>query len=159
HLEYKQAHMGDGLAPSGRKRRLNISTLLRPHLSSLILGLVAVAGEGAAHLLQPWPLKIVLDNVLRSRGAHASIIQRIEALAGADKLGILRFACGAVLGIAILDALASYLEKYLTTSIGQWISHDLRRMVYSHIQKLSLAFHDQKRTGDLISRVTSDIDA
>jgi ATP-binding cassette subfamily B protein len=51
------------------------------------------------------------------------------------------------------------LEKYLTTSIGQWISYDLRRTVYSHMQKLSLAFHDQERTGDLISRVTSDIDA
>src|SRR6201988_5208527 len=37
--------------------------------------------------------------------------------------------------------------------------HDLRRTLYSHIQKLSLSFHDQKRTGDLISRVTSDIDA
>src|SRR3977135_453351 len=37
--------------------------------------------------------------------------------------------------------------------------HDLRRVLYSHIQKLSLSFHDQKRTGDLISRVTSDIDA
>ena len=37
--------------------------------------------------------------------------------------------------------------------------HDLRRMLYSHIQRLSLAYHDQKQTGDLISRVTSDIDA
>jgi subfamily B ATP-binding cassette protein MsbA len=43
--------------------------------------------------------------------------------------------------------------------VGQWISYDLRRTVYSHVQKLSLAFHDQKRTGDLISRVTSDIDS
>jgi subfamily B ATP-binding cassette protein MsbA len=37
--------------------------------------------------------------------------------------------------------------------------HDLRRMLYHHIQRLSLSWHDQKRTGDLISRVTSDIDA
>ena len=37
--------------------------------------------------------------------------------------------------------------------------HDLRRTLYSHIQRLSLAYHDQKQTGDLISRVTSDIDA
>src|SRR5260221_7808655 len=37
--------------------------------------------------------------------------------------------------------------------------HDLRRVLYSHIQRLSLSYHDHKRTGDLISRVTSDIDA
>src|ERR1051325_11017130 len=37
--------------------------------------------------------------------------------------------------------------------------HDLRRTLYSHIQRLSLAYHDDQRTGDLISRVTSDIDA
>ncbi|MDX6384590.1 MAG: ATP-binding cassette, subfamily bacterial, partial [Blastocatellia bacterium] len=39
------------------------------------------------------------------------------------------------------------------------VMHDLRRVLYSHIQRLSLSFHDQKQTGDLISRVTSDIDA
>ena len=37
--------------------------------------------------------------------------------------------------------------------------HDLRRTLYSHVQRLSLAYHDHKQTGDLISRVTSDIDA
>jgi subfamily B ATP-binding cassette protein MsbA len=43
--------------------------------------------------------------------------------------------------------------------VGQWVLHDLRQTLYFHIQRLSLAYHDQKQTGDLISRVTSDIDA
>jgi ATP-binding cassette, subfamily B, bacterial len=43
--------------------------------------------------------------------------------------------------------------------VGQWVTHDLRRTLYSHIQRLSLAYHDHKQTGDLISRVTGDIDA
>jgi len=64
-----------------------------------------------------------------------------------------------VVVIAIVGAVCSYTEKYLTTSAGQWVMHDLRRTLYSHIQWLSLSYHDQKRTGDLISRVTSDIDA
>src|SRR6266850_713926 len=76
-----------------------------------------------------------------------------------DKFSILNFAVLAVLLIAIFGAISSYFEKYLTTSVGQWVMHDLRRVLYSHIQRLSLSFHDQKRTGDLISRVTSDIDA
>jgi subfamily B ATP-binding cassette protein MsbA len=118
-----------------------------------------VAGEAAANLLQPWPLKIVLDDVLRSRSSHATVMRWIQSFISDDKLAILKFACAAVLLIAALDAVSSYVEKYLTTSVGQWIAHDLRQMVYSHIQRLSLAFHDQERTGDLISRVTSDIDA
>src|SRR6266480_6566198 len=67
--------------------------------------------------------------------------------------------CAGVIVIALLDAICTYAEKYLTTSVGQWIAYDLRSTIYAHVQKLSLAFHDQKRIGDLISRVTNDIDA
>jgi ATP-binding cassette, subfamily B, bacterial len=120
---------------------------------------LAVAGEGAANLLEPWPLKIVLDSVLRSKESHASVMNWIQHFVGTDKLAMLKFACLAVLAIAALDAICTYSEKYLTTSVAQWISYDLRRTIYSHMQKLSLAFHDQERTGDLISRVTGDIDS
>src|SRR5215475_13809080 len=146
-------------AQKGRTKRLRIRGLLRPHVGALTLGLLAVAGEGAANLLQPWPLKIVLDDVLRSRESHTTVAHWVQVLVGSDKLAMLRFACMAVVAIALLDAIASYVEKYLTISVAQWVSYDLRGRVYSHIQKLSLAFHDQERTGDLISRVTSDIDS
>jgi ATP-binding cassette, subfamily B, bacterial len=144
---------------SYNKKRINIRELLRPHLFALSVGFLAVIGEGFANLLGPWPLKIVLDDVLKGKESHASAERWIHALVGTDKLAILEVACLAVLAIAVLDAISTYLEKYLTTSVGQWISHDLRRTVYAHIQKLSLAFHDEERTGDLISRVTSDIDS
>lgn len=161
HLEKTEApvRVESRISFPGRKKRLSIRELLRPHVGALIIGLLAVAGEGTANLLQPWPLKIVLDDVLRSHESHAWVMRWMHTLIGVDKLAMLRFACLAVLAIAALDAIASYFEKYLTTSVGQWISYDLRRKVYSHIQKLSLAFHDQERTGDLISRVTNDIDA
>ena len=146
-------------SPARRQTRLSIRELLKPHAASLVIGLLAVAGEAAANLLGPWPLKLVLDDVLRDRESHASFARWIHRIVGDDKLAMLKFACLAVLLIAVLDAVASYLEKYLTTSVGQWIAHDLRQRVYSHMQKLSLAFHDQERTGDLITRVTSDIDA
>src|SRR5215469_8004551 len=47
-----------------------------------------------------------------------------------------------VLGIASLGAVSSYTEKRITTSVGQWVMHDLRRTLYSHMQRLSLAYHD-----------------
>jgi len=140
-------------------KRLTIRTLLSPHTGALVLGLLAVIGESAANLLEPWPLKIVLDNVLHSKASSGWLNSLIHKVAGYDSLSILKFACLAVIGIAILDAISSYAEKYLTTSVGQWVTHDLRRALYSHLQRLSLAYHDQKRTGDLISTVTSDIDS
>jgi ATP-binding cassette, subfamily B, bacterial len=139
--------------------RLTIRELLQPHVSALSLGLLAVIGEGAANLLEPWPLKIVLDDVFKTRQVHGWLNSLIYSSVGYDKIAILKFACIAVLAIAVLDAICSYAEKYLTTSVGQWVTHDLRRVLYSHIQRLSLAYHDHKQTGDLISRVTSDIDA
>jgi subfamily B ATP-binding cassette protein MsbA len=83
----------------------------------------------------------------------------VQSIAGNNSLTILRLAALAAVAIAAGGALCAYLQKYLTTSIGQWVMHDLRLKLYSHIQGLSLAFHDHKQTGDLISRVTSDIDA
>ena len=152
-------HEGKVLSKPLSPRRLTIRTLLRPHTGALTLGLVAVIGESAANLLEPWPLKIVLDNVLRAKTSGGWLNRFIHHVAGYDPLGILKFACIAVVGIAILDAISSYAEKYLTTSVGQWVTHDLRRALYSHLQRLSLAYHDRKRTGDLISTVTSDIDS
>ncbi len=143
-------------APLPRKR-LTIRELLRPHTGSLVLGFVCVLGEAAANLLEPWPLKVVLDHVLRNKAT--SMLGWIHRLVGTDRIAILKFACLAVIVIAVVDAICSYGEKYLTTSMGQWITYDLRRAIYSHVQRLSLAFHDEKRTGDLISRVTDDVDA
>ena len=138
---------------------LTIRELLRPHFKLLAMGLAAVIGEGIANLLQPWPLKVVLDNVLKSREMHGWLNHLIFSAAGDDKLAILKLAAIAVLAIALVDAVCSYMQKYITTSVGQWVTHDLRRMLYHHIQRLSLAYHDNSQTGDLISRVTSDIDA
>src|SRR5579863_4902642 len=145
---------------AGSRSKFSITDLLKPHSTALVLGLVAAVGEGVANLLEPWPLKIVFDDVLKAhRPVHGWLNRWVTATAGEDPVAILKFAVAAVVLIALLDALCSYSEKYLTTSVSQWVMHDLRRTLYSHIQRLSLAYHNQKQTGDLISRVTSDIDA
>ena len=141
------------------KPGLSILDILRPHRRELWLGLLAIAGESIAGLLEPWPLKIVLDDLLQGKNQHGWIHRFIVATAGSAPRNILIFACIAVLVIAVTDAMCTYAEKYLTTNVGQWIAHDLRRTIYTHVQRLSLAYHDQKPTGDLISRVTVDIDA
>ncbi|MDX6290176.1 MAG: ATP-binding cassette, subfamily bacterial [Blastocatellia bacterium] len=140
------------------QQKIRITDLLFPHWFSLTLAFIAVIGESVTDLLEPWPLKIVFDYVFGSKRMTGWLLGPVSWI-GTDKVAILNFAVLAVLVIAVFGALSSYCEKYLTTSVGQWVMHDLRRVLYSHIQRLSLSFHDQKRTGDLISRVTSDIDA
>ena len=142
-----------------KSKKIQLSYLLGPHWKSLILGFIAVLGESITDLLEPWPLKIIFDNVLGSKKLSPSIAVFIYATLGQDKTAILKFAALTVLAIAIVGAISSYTQKYLTTSVSQWVAHDLRRSLYYHIQQLSLSYHDNKRTGDLISRVTSDIES
>ena len=140
------------------QKKIRITDLLYPHWPILSLAFIAVLGESLTDLLEPWPLKMVFDYVFGSKRMPGWLAGVVGWL-GTDKLSILNFAVLAVIAIAIIGAISSYFEKYLTTSVGQWVMHDLRRVLYSHIQRLSLSYHDQRRTGDLISRVTSDIDA
>ena len=140
------------------QKKIRITDLLYPHWLTLTLAFIAVIGESITDLLEPWPLKMVFDYVFGSK-AMPNWLDGVVSFIGTDKLSILNFAVLAVITIAIFAAISSYFEKYLTTSVGQWVMHDLRRVLYGHIQRLSLSYHDHKRTGDLISRVTSDIDA
>ncbi len=141
------------------KQALRVADLLKSHSKALAVALLAAIGEGAANLLEPWPLKLVIDDVLKSKHTGGWLTRMIPALASGDRLTVLKIAALGALAIAVVGALCSYTEKYLTTSVGQWVMHDLRLRLYSHIQRLSLAYHDNKQTGDLVSRVTSDIDA
>src|SRR6185503_3602293 len=141
------------------KKGTKLVHLLRPHRTMLVLAFIAVLGEAGTDLLEPWPLKIVFDYVFGAKHVPAWMSGLLRPIFGVDKVAILHFAVFAVIVIALLGALSAYGEKYLTTSVGQWVMHDLRRILYHHIQRLSLAYHDQKPTGDLISTVTADIES
>ncbi|HEY5161921.1 MAG TPA: ABC transporter ATP-binding protein [Terriglobales bacterium] len=134
-----------------------MTELLRPHWKSLTLALLAVIGEALTGILEPWPIKIVVDNIKSSNKIPSGLGEIITKLFGQNHYAVLNFAVAAVAVIAVVGAVSSYFEKYLTTSVSQWVGHDLRRTLYHHIHRLSLAEHDETRTGDLITRVTSDI--
>ncbi|HWM08834.1 MAG TPA: ABC transporter transmembrane domain-containing protein, partial [Solirubrobacteraceae bacterium] len=117
----------------------------------------ALAGAGgatgvltAADLAKPWPLAIVVDQLL---GRTAPF-----ALEEADWRLIL-VAAGLVLVIALAEAVATYLSNLWLQTAGERISHELRIAVYDHLQALSLAFHQRRPKGDLLTRVTGDVNA
>ena len=123
------------------------------------MAFAAVIVEGAADLLEPWPIKIVLDYVVGSHQLPGWIAGFVNTTFGQNKLSILNFAALSVVTIAVVGAVSSYTENYLTTKVGQRVMLDLRQSLYHHIQRLSFSFYDRNKTGDLISRVTSDVDA
>ncbi len=145
-------------APRSPLRALSLMGLIRPYWGQLSLALIAVVGEALTDIAEPWPIKIIVDNVLQSKPL-AGVPGRIVASLGASSHSLLNIAVAAVAGIAVIGAVSGYFDKYLTTSVSRWVGHDLRRTIYHHIQRLGLAEHDQVRTGDMITRVTTDIEA
>src|SRR5689334_9818005 len=106
--------------------KIRITKLLRPYWQWLAIAFVALLAEGAMDLLEPWPLKIVFDNVIGSKKVPATLAGLVGSITGQNKLAILEFAALAVIAIAVTGAIASYTEKYLTTKVGQQVMHDLR---------------------------------
>jgi len=141
-----------------KDRRIGLARLLVPHWKGLSLGMTGVFGETLTDLLQPWPLKIVIDYVVGSKQMPPGLAHWFDSTVGTDKLVVLNVAAVSVFLIAVAGAVSSYVQSVTMTSVGQWVMHDLRSTLYNHIQRLSLSFHDQSQTGDLITRVTSDID-
>jgi len=132
---------------------------LRPHWGTLSLAFLAAAAEALADVLQPWPIKIIIDGVVYGRTLSGWPGRVVSIFAGYSTNTTINAAVAAVLVFAVVGAVGSYWEKYLTTSVSQWVGHDLRLQLYQQIQRLSLAEHSESHKGDLMSRMTSDIGA
>ncbi|WP_248353573.1 ABC transporter ATP-binding protein [Anaeromyxobacter oryzae] len=137
-------------------RRL-IAELLRPYRVWLAMILLATAAETAASLAAPWPLKIVLDNVIEGREPLAWIRHAARWMPGSHAIRFAVLAAVATVLIAALGAISSYVEHYYTEDVGQWVANDLRVRVYDHVEHLPLAYYDTHRTGALLSTLTDDI--
>src|SRR3954468_8235148 len=101
-----------------------------------------------ADLAQPWPLKYLIDNLVTGRSIPFTITS--------SDVRTLILIAAAVVGIALLDALATYTGDLWLKRSGESISHELRLQMYSHLQRLSLAYHDRRQKGDLVTRLTGD---
>src|SRR5690349_18884904 len=114
-----------------------IRQLTRAYRRSLALVLAAMLVETLMSLAAPWPLKIVLDNVLGGRRLPDWMnALALAALGNNGKQQIAIFAAFAVILIAIFGAAASYFESYTTETVAQGIAHDLRMRTYHHLQRL-----------------------
>ncbi len=141
--------------PAGMGRL--IDELLRPYRGWLAIILLATAVETAMGLAAPWPLKIVLDNVIGGDPPPGWLRQIANWLPGDGVMQTAAFAAISTVIIAAVGAVASYLDNYYTESVGQWVANDLRVRVYDHLEHLPLAYYDTHQTGTLLSTITDDI--
>jgi ATP-binding cassette subfamily B protein len=138
-------------------RRLSVLRLLAPYKGSLAIAMAAMLIAAGASLLEPWPLKIVFDHVIGSKPPPTWLDDWLKA--GGPRLDLLGAAAIAVVLIAVVAAAGSYAQKYVSTAVGTRVGYDLRHLLYHHVQRLSLSFYDSRRTGDMVLRLTSDIEA
>jgi ABC-type multidrug transport system fused ATPase/permease subunit len=143
-------------SPARSKVRL-VREVLGPYRGWIVIILLAMLVETAMSLAAPWPLKVILDNVVGSHKAPEWLDSVRNSLVGDNKLALAAVAGILTVLIAALGALASYIDNYYTESVGQWVAHDLRMRVYDHLQHLSLGFYDTHQTGALLSTITDDI--
>ena len=135
-----------------------IRSLVRPYRGTLFVILLAMIVQTVMSVAGPWPLKIVLDNVVGSHKLPPWLDHLLAPLlGGSSKMQIAIAAAIAAIIIAVLGALGSYIANYYTTSVGQWVANDLRLRTYHHLQQLSLSYYDQHQTGALLSTITADV--
>jgi ABC-type multidrug transport system fused ATPase/permease subunit len=131
--------------------------LLRPRRRTLAALVVAMLVQMGMSLAVPWPLKVVLDNVVGSHPAPHWIAWLLPTLGGHGKPQIAAAAGIATVLIAVVTGIAMYVQSYLTESLGQCVGNDLRVRLYHHLQQLSLAYYDTTRTGTILSTLTGDV--
>ncbi|HLK85040.1 MAG TPA: ABC transporter ATP-binding protein [Candidatus Binataceae bacterium] len=131
----------------------NVLGRTRPHLGRLLLAVLGVVLAAALEVLKPWPLKLVIDNVLRGAPLGAAWPARAAALPPAH---LLLAACLGLVALYVVLGLVNVFNNYISISIGQRMVNDLRAQMFDHLQRLSLSFHRGRAIGDLMVRIAYD---
>jgi ABC-type multidrug transport system fused ATPase/permease subunit len=134
-----------------------VRELVRPYHGWLVVVFIAMLIETAMSMAAPWPLKVVIDNVLGSHPLPESLRWIHDLPFGQSKMGLAAVAGLGVVLIAVIGAVATYIDNYYTESVGQWVANDVRIKIYDHLQRMSLGYYDHQQTGVLLPTITNDV--
>ena len=132
--------------PSVKEQKLKPGTVkrifsfARPYRTNIIVYLATVVVDAGLVVATPLLLKRLIDDGVIPK--DASVVTNLAILVGL---------------IAIADAGFNMLGRYFSSRIGEGLIYDLRSLVFSHVQKQSIAFFTRTQTGALISRINSDV--
>lgn len=107
-------------------------------------------------LAQPWTMKLILDSVILGHPLPG-FLQPVLGFVSEDRLLLLNILALSIVLLALASGLLYYYQQLLAAQVGQRAVADVRLELYRHLQRLSFSFHDRRRTGDMLARLTSDI--
>ena len=142
----------------------------RSFAAGTLIGVFFSLASIGLNLLKPWPFKVIVDYILPGRTsefhppsifrwilhfANAPVAQSRQ-LSSSDLIALL---CLALVLIQVLWGLCNFASNYVFVKIGLQALLKLRTDLYSHLQRLSLKFHDTRRSSDSSFRVAYDSQA
>jgi ABC-type multidrug transport system fused ATPase/permease subunit len=128
---------------------------LRPYRRLAAVSVVLTAAGAGIALAQPWPLAFMVDSVL----GHKGVPSPIKSVIGTNTYALL--VVGALLGlvVTVLTGALSVLAEFVNTKLEQRLVLDFRSDLFRHAQRLSLGYHDQTSTGQLMSQINYESEA
>lgn len=134
-----------------------ILDLLRPYRGLVAIVVAAMLVQAAMGLAAPWPLKVVIDNVIGDQPIPQWANWLAPDPGSGSKMHIAVFAASCIVGVAVVTAIAGYIANYLIEKIGQSVANDLRMRIYHHVYRLSLSWHRSHQVGSILSTLTADV--
>jgi ATP-binding cassette subfamily B protein/subfamily B ATP-binding cassette protein MsbA len=139
---------------SSLRRQARLLRYAKPQWPSIVLLSLTMLVDISLELARPWPLKLVIDNVL---GHHKTPEVLTSTLPGsATPHGLLLWAAIGTVLVFVLGTASSTFYNYFSLRLGQRMVWDLASDLFAHLQKLSLLFHSRRQLGDTLQRVTGD---
>lgn len=138
---------------------------LKPYRFAIFFAAILIFLQVFLTVLEPWPLKVIIDHVLKAKPINLTenfpslpyVLQINAWLVNMDRITLLYYLCGLMVGLALLSGLFAYFANARITHIGQHITYDIRKILFHHIGKLALPFYEDQRSGDIVTRVNGDI--
>jgi len=129
---------------------------IRPQSRLIAISFLALIAETVFRLLEPWPLKFIFDEIIYKGFQVESL--KVPFLDNLNSIGLLTVLAFSLVAIAVLKGTMAYVSTAGMAVAATRIMSEVRANLYSHLQSLSLSFHHQAKTGDLITRVTYDVE-
>src|SRR5437868_1639994 len=132
----------------------------------VVVAIALTFAQVGASLLVAFPLKFILDKLVNHRDPHfpfarvvLGVFDRLAPSPGGhhSALAVILFATTLLVALGLVSAGSSYVQLYLAAFIGQNLSARLRQTLFDHLQHLSLSWHGQQKTGDLVQRLIANI--
>lgn len=139
------ARTGARFLPYLRRRRRGLAVALGCGLGYQLLGMV-----------EPWFLKLLLDNVVLGHPLPGLLQRPLAGVAG-DRLALLNTLVVALVLLVLVRGLLYYYQQLASARAGQNTAAEIRVDVYRHLLGLCARFHDRRRTGDVLTRLTNDV--